>query len=345
MGTTRTAEAAEDQTVQLGIWQPPSPGDFGPLTSLESTLGRNVDIIPWYQAWDSDTNSAFRGDKIEWVLDRGSIPMITWEPWNTQNGVNQADYSLRQITSGTHDLYIRSWAQGAKTIDGPIYLRFAHEMNGNWYPWSAGVNGNSADDYINAWIHVHGIFEAEGATNVQWIWSPNRDYPGSVSLPSLYPGDTYVDWVAIDGYNFGTEKSGMSWRSFNDTFKGTYDIVTQLSSRPVMIGETGSTEAGGDKAAWIRDGLDPENLATNFPRLKAVIWFNQVGSGNWPLSTSESAMNAFAEVTQSWLEITPNSDEGEPILESPREPSQTGRARVMDPRSPSHLLGAWWGTK
>ena len=66
------------------------------------------------------------------------------------------------------------------------------------------------------------------------------------------PGDEYVDWVGIDGYNFGTAKSGMSWRSFNETFKGTYDIVTGLTSRPVMIGETGSTESGGDKAAWIR---------------------------------------------------------------------------------------------
>src|SRR5690606_27156663 len=112
----------------------------------------------------------------------------------------------------------------------------------------------------------------------------------------------YVDWIAIDGYNFGTERPGQHWRSFNETFKPTYDVVTAFSERPVMIGETGSTEAGGDKAAWIREGLDPANLAAQFPRLRALVYFNQVGSGNWPLTTSDAALRAFAEVTRAWLE-------------------------------------------
>jgi beta-mannanase len=223
-------------------------------------------------------------------------------------------------------------------------------MNGNWYPWAVGVNGNSSGDYINAWRHVHGIFEAEGADNVQWIWSPNRDYPGATALNTLYPGDEYADWVGIDGYNFGTEKSGMSWRSFNETFKGTYDIVTGLSSRPVMIGETGSTETGGDKAAWIREGLSPENLAANFPRLKALIYFNQVGSGNWPLSTSQSATRAFAETVQAWLEYDAGDAAREEAQEpaptaEPQGPTQAGRARVSGSQDPRELAGAWSGFK
>jgi len=318
--------AAEEGPVKLGVWQPPAPGDFGPLTSLEAALGRKVDIVPWYQAWGSPNNSAFRADKIRWVHEHGAIPMITWEPWNTKNGVNQPEYSLRQIAAGKHDSYIRGWARAAARLDGPLCLRFAHEMNGNWYPWAAGVNGNSAADYIKAWRHVHAIFEAAGADNVQWVWSPNRDYPGATPLDALYPGDEYVDWVGIDGYNFGTEKDGQSWRSFNETFKATYDIVTALSARPVMIGETGSTEAGGDKAAWIREGLSPENLATNFPRLRAVIYFNQVGSGNWPLSTSEAAMRVFAEVTRAWLE-TPPSDESREVEQAEPGPTRAGMAR------------------
>lgn len=358
-----TASAAEPEGVLLGVWQPPAPGDFGPLTDLEGTLGRNVDLVPWYQAWDSPNNSAFRRDKVEWVIERGSIPMITWEPWNTQNGVNQASFSLRRIADGHHDTYIRSWARSASQIDGPIFLRFAHEMNGNWYPWAAGVNGNTSSDYSAAWKHVHGIFEAQGATNVQWVWSPNRDYPGATPLDTLYPGDDYVDWLAIDGYNFGTEKSGMSWRSFNDTFKGTYDIITGFSSRPVMIGETGSTETGGDKAAWIREGLSPENLSANFPRLKALVWFNQVGSGNWPLSTSSAATRAFVDVVGQWETYNwggAQDDSGAsppaapPATTTPAEPDpqagpppgRGGRARVEQQQpNPRNLLGAWWGVK
>ena len=276
--------------------------------------------------------------------------MITWEPWNTKKGVNQSQFSLTQIASGSHDRYIRDWARAANRIpkacecDGQIYLRFAHEMNGDWYPWASSVNGNSASDYVNAWKHVHGIFKAEGATNVQWIWSPNRDYPGAAPLDSLYPGDAYVDWLAIDGYNFGSEKSWSTWRSFDETFKATYDIITGFSDRPVMIGETGSTEQGGDKAAWIREGLGIDHLATEYPRMKAVIWFNQIGSGNWPLSTSETAMQAFAEVVQGW---DADASEGRESAQEPDEPadepvpSYTGRARLEDPEDPRALFQNW----
>ena len=357
------ALAAEDQQIQLGVWQPPVPGDFGPLTDLEQALGRDVDIIPWYQAWDSPNNSDFRSEKVAWVLDRGAIPMITWEPWNTKNGVNQSRFSLKQIAGGEHDSYIRSWARAASRIpadcrcDGLIYLRFAHEMNGDWYPWAAGVNGNAASDYVDAWKHIHDIFEAEGATNVQWVWNPNRDYPGSTPLDSLFPGDAYVDWLGVDGYNFGSEKSWSSWRSFDETFKGTYDIVTGLSSRPVMIGETGSTEQGGDKAAWIREGLSVDHLATNYPRLRAVIWFNQVGSGNWPLSTSRAAMQAFSEVVQDWDDGAsrgrdaaqepgdPPTPAVPPVAEPPvalGQPGHTGKARATDQQDPRVMLQIWW---
>ena len=41
---------------------------------------------------------------------------------------------------------------------GARYLRPMHEMNGNWYPWAEGVNGNVAGDYVNAWRHVRAIF-------------------------------------------------------------------------------------------------------------------------------------------------------------------------------------------
>lgn len=292
--------SAERGGIMLGIWQPPAPGDLRQLDAVENTIGRDVDIIPWYQAWDSTSNSHFRADKIREVRSRGAIPMITWEPWNTSRGVNQPNFALDRIAAGDHDRYIRSWARGARDVGGQILLRFAHEMNGDWYPWAAGVNGNTASDYVAAWNHVYAIFQEEGATNVEWVWSPNRDYPGATDLRSLYPGDERVDWIAIDGYNFGTEYDWSSWRSFNETFKGTYDIVTGFSNRPVMIGETGSSEAGGDKAAWIREGMSPANLQANFPELRAVIWFNQVGSGNWPISTSQDATRAFAETVKSW---------------------------------------------
>ncbi|TLM74721.1 hypothetical protein FDW81_04725 [Pseudarthrobacter sp. NamB4] len=94
----------------------------------------------------------------------------------------------------------------------------APPANGNWYPWSEQVNGNSAGDYVAAWRHVHSVVTAAGATNVTWMWNPNLPYWGSVPLTGLYPGAAYVDAVALDGYNWGNSASSSapspreSWR-------------------------------------------------------------------------------------------------------------------------------------
>src|SRR6266496_1414193 len=73
-------------------------------------------------------------------------------------------------------------------------------MNGNWNPWSEQVNGNKSGQFVLAWRHVHDIFTAQGVTNVTWVWSPNIDFSNSVPLRKLYPGNSYVDWIAMDGY-------------------------------------------------------------------------------------------------------------------------------------------------
>ena len=79
-------------------------------------------------------------------------------------------------------------------------------MNGNWQaPYSPGVNGNTASDYINAWRHFHDLTAQAGAANVTWVWCPDTD-PGKIYTPysQLYPGDSYVDWTCLDGYNTGS---------------------------------------------------------------------------------------------------------------------------------------------
>ncbi len=54
------------------------------------------------------------------------------------------------------------------------------------------MNGNQAGDYVAAWQHVHDGVAATGATNVQWVWSPNVPYWGSTGLAGLYPGTAYL---------------------------------------------------------------------------------------------------------------------------------------------------------
>jgi len=106
------------------------------------------------------------------IRQHGSIPLVTWEPGDGEvlNKANQPAYSLKNIINGNFDSYITQWARLAKAWGNPFFLRFAHEMNGNWYPWSEGVNGNATGDYAKAWRHVHDIFVREGVTNATWVW-------------------------------------------------------------------------------------------------------------------------------------------------------------------------------
>ena len=71
-------------------------------------------------------------------------------------------------------------------------------MNGDWVPWGLGVNGNTARDYVAAWRHLVTVFAEEGASNVRWVWSPNVNPDGYLPFERLYPGDRWVDWLALD---------------------------------------------------------------------------------------------------------------------------------------------------
>jgi beta-mannanase len=150
------------------------------------------------------------------------------------------------------------------------------------------------------WRHVHDVFARAGATNVTWVWCPNVEYSSSIKpLATLYPGDGYVDWTCLDGYNWGAGVSG--WLPFATLFGPTYDLVTRTiaPSKPLMIAETASSESGGSKAAWISDMLGTQ-LPTRFRNVAAVMWFDKYDdSMDWPIETSPAAQAAFAAAIRS----------------------------------------------
>lgn len=276
------------------------PWDQNALTTFETDAGKNVAIAHFYVGWamtDGSQNFNFNG-WMDSARNHGSIPMVTWEPWDYRNGVNQPDYQLSDIYRGTYDAYITKWAQDSKAWGYPYFLRFAHEMNGNWYPWSEQVNGNKRGDYVKVWRHVHDIFTSVGVTNVTWVWSPNVIYTGSSPLSRLYPGGNYVDWVAMDGYNWGTNY-GHLWQSFSQIFSQTYNSLLALApDKPIMIAETGSAEDGGNKADWIVDAFN--QLPNNFPKIQAVVWFNKNNNPpDWRIESSTASQSAFANAISS----------------------------------------------
>ncbi len=285
--------ASQTPTIYTGVYATSWLANLTPITTFERDAHKSVSIVMWYQGWGLKEGQNFEPSFMNNVRNHGSIPMISWEPHDYTRGVNQPEYSLQNIISGKFDTYITKWAQDSKAWGHPYFLRFAAEMNGYWFPWSEVANGNKAGQYVKAWRHVHDIFTQQGATNVTWVWCPNIVFPGNIPLQGLYPGSSYVDWVGMDGYNWGHVGSGHQPQTFSQIFQKTYSALVSMSlNKPMMIAEKGSTNQQVNKAAWITDAFTVQ-LPKNFPQIKAFVWFNVNKETDWRIESSAAAQNAF----------------------------------------------------
>ena len=283
--------------IALGAFVPDFASDQDRMAEFTRLVGRRPAITMWYQSWASPESRGFDQSAMDAVVAQGSIPMVTWEPWDWRRGAEQSQYSLRTIVAGTHDPYIRRWARQTAAWGRPMYLRFAHEMNGDWYSWSPGVNGNTTADYIAAWRHVVQIFRDEGATNVEWIWAPNLN--GRTPFADVYPGDDYVDWIGVTVLNWGTSQEWSEWAELDELLDLFYTTTREYAGdKPLMVAEMASSEKGGDKGAWIRRAL-LESMPHEYPRIRAVVWFHSEKETDWQVDSSAGSLAAYRAVTAS----------------------------------------------
>jgi cellulose synthase (UDP-forming) len=247
------------------------------LADWEADRGAHLRIVHAFHDWWGPGSDA-PTDWMRSVGRQGAAPMITWEPWRKPEASVQDPYQrpavLSEIASGTHDRYVTRFARAIAAYRRPVLIRLAHEMNGSWYPWSIGVGSNTPRTYVRAWRHVHRIFDRAGAVNASWVWSIESFAGGAptprAELQTYYPGDRYVDWVGLSGFNWGQEHSYGGSMTFREIFTRVYGVVTGFG-KPVMVAETG-TAAEGDGAAWVRDALD--SARSDFPRIKALVFYD-----------------------------------------------------------------------
>jgi len=248
-------------------------------------------------------DSTFSVDKLEQIRQHGMTPMISLEPWQVHDrwtGQPMPQYRLSDIAAGRYDRQLRAIARVVKDFNHPVYLRFAHEMNGNWYPWAERVNGNHPGDFVAAWRHVYPILRG-GNPLVTLIWSPNALLPPDQSTPlsELFPGDRYVDAVGFTAYGHG--------RSASATLDPTYRALAQLSHRPMILSETGAD--GNGRADWINS---LGNYLREHGRLAGFVWFNTSpettgASGDYRFTADPAAAAAFARMLRRLPLLGPTS--------------------------------------
>jgi len=276
----------------VGIMTTSGPYNFGALDKFTAAVGHQPRVYEFSQGW---AVNPFNAGIIDGVARRGMLPMISWEPWNyhleptaeLQRGYQPA-YTLARIIHGRYDRYIRSWAQGVKSLGYPVAIRFAHEMNGYWYPWGIDANGNKVGQYVLAWRHVHDIFARLGARNVIWVWSPNVIWNRFTDLRRLYPGNAYVNWVGLSGY-YGT-LGVQTYESFNKIFDRTLANIRKFARKPVVITETGATPVSGLMGTWITQMF---RQLPSHPDIIGVIWYEAANIVDFQVTDDPAAGTAF----------------------------------------------------
>jgi hypothetical protein len=192
---------------------------------------------------------------------------LIWDP--CMNTTDQ--WTMKNIIAGDNDTYITTIANECKAFGYPIYMRFGAEMNIQQSGGSTWAT-NSAD-YIDAWQHVVDIFRAQGVINVYWVWNPNCLDIGPNHWTDYYPGDTYVDLVGIDLYQY---EDTASWCRPDTLMSGVYNDYND--TKPIAICEWGTNAyfmtsidtPDADRAQWMTEFF---NAVEARPQVKMISYF------------------------------------------------------------------------
>src|SRR3954469_15663592 len=181
-------------------------GTFVPATSsvnhaetyaaFEGTLGRAVSIDRVYSNWD-DTQpvTALTDDQAH-----GRLPLLSIRP-QLRSG---AKLSWAAVAAGSYDAAIAQQAKALRDFGSPVLLAFHHEAD--------IVTGfGAAADFVAAYRHYVAVFRAAAASNVKFVAIFVPATFASPVIESWYPGDTFVDWIGTDAYNWNNCSNGMGW--------------------------------------------------------------------------------------------------------------------------------------
>lgn len=309
--------------------------DFKPVDAFQQAIEHQPNVMMFNEGW---AVHQFDRAGFDAVAKRNMFPLMSWEPWDYQddrkdargNHSAQPRFQLAKIYGGEFDDYITSYANGIKALDYEVGIRLAHEMNGFWYPWGVGVNGNRGGDYVKMWKHVRKLFDDAGVTNVTWVWSANVNLGHNIKLKPLYPGDDLVDWIGLSGY-YGTAGTDR-YRKPATVFDETIEELQTFTKRPIVFTETAGTDVSGYKARWVGDLFD---YLEGHPEVIGFIWYEAVKETDWRLVGSPEAVAAFADRVRDPVYDVTWSKTMSPLIDLPRTKAAASPSSEPSASSPA----------
>lgn len=304
-------EEIKERRVYIGAWVSGSWDnnsktlETSVIKDFENLIDKKLAIVNIYADWTYLPNPSLLSD-LDQIAMAGWTPMISSNPLFFDGCPKNGRSLYETIANGDCDPFLKSIAINLSKFQKPVMLRFAWEMNlPNMY-WSVTKLGSKPTDFIKAWRRFNNISK-EYAKNIIWVLSFNTTNSATIPYKDLYPGDEYVDWVAIDGYNWGNSHEWSGWASFDGTFRNSYKELTEITSKPVMLSEVNSAPTGGDKATWLKDMLESQ-IPNNYPLVNAFVFFNENKSSgesvDWRLEKSNDYVTAVKEGLRNKLYVS-----------------------------------------
>ena len=213
--------------------------------------------------------------------------------------------------------YDQRWSQSLQEMarlwsgrPGTLYIRFAHEFNGNWYPWS--VPSGSVGDFIAAWQRFRAL-QQQFAPAAKLVFAPNSETAGDFGTDwrEAYPGPGQADVVSTSYFNAwpftrtSAEFHDLALRY--DQFGGPRGIQRHLEfarsvGLPFAVSEWSNYIDSGDTTAWIEQmyGFFNANAGTGPGQVRYEILFNELRDGNgfavFPETNLPNSARAYADL-------------------------------------------------
>lgn len=242
--TCATPAPADDLRPETGAWFGVSiDWDNDSLTRYAQRLGRTPAVVVNFARFPLSATDIRNVDGgVEQAAAAGSMLLLTLEP---TKGLGRVTDPVAIDLARRLDRYNHNGV--------PVIVRFAHEMNGSWYPW-----GQDPTAYIAAFRRVAtAVHRYAPGSAIMWAPSYGGGYPfaggkyqakpGSARAKRLdtngdgkitakddpyapyWPGRQYVDWVGMSLYFWG---NSYPWGknhvpapgAFEDMLRGRYHI-------------------------------------------------------------------------------------------------------------------------
>jgi hypothetical protein len=245
------------------------------VQALESTVGRSYAYIRVYRSWDD----AFPDTDVNWMRSTGHSLFLSIKARN-KNGTNVSWQAIADAQPGS-----------------ALYADTSNSQR-----------SGTPTEFIAAWRKWVSVMKSESVTNARFSYTTAiLNYSVSPTskkyAPKYYPGDAWVDDIAVDAYNMYCKKKNGTfanpWRSLATLLAPFMAFVADHPGIPLVLAEFGSPEdpnAPGRKAQWIADAQQMFKQPA-YQRFIAISYWNTVSHNyddcDFRITTSASAVNAF----------------------------------------------------